>query len=567
MKKYLMIFLMAFISHLSYGQISASIIRYLRVYDSLKLGNNTIVAFDKDTTLSANSDSVVATQKAIKNYIDNHGSNLSTSPLTATGDYVHNWANHNFDIQAVQNFNIGGYDEFAGSSNSNSYNGYKNYLIGTSNQVITTASENYIIGRNNTANSYRVTNDGASTFTYMLGDKNVSWGEDCRYLHLFGHENKIGGDYNQYNFAFGNRAEMQDNNKYSMLFEMKGKIGSRLFNGNVESSAFGVLNSLQNGVRSFMVGYNNQVYNPQFCYGFGANNLFSADEDFTRNYSKELMAIGHKNVFSGNQNFSYIYGRDNSTSVNNGNNIQLFGLANHVNSSNTASHIFLFGDNNQYDESYGDVGEFSMAFGRKNVVSGVHSLAFGEKQVPQPGQMRVGSSIYDYLSFNSVGTGSPGGITAYTRYFYYSSDLGGYSLSFWPTYNFTATRTQYGADANGTPCFSVNTNTADVQGNINVDKVLSTINSTINLTGGTWSPAVGKYNILNPNNTITSMTLTLPSSSLVDNQFIELKFVKPATSITAGTLCCGVTVANLPTSATAGQYFKFVYNASLNKWF
>ena len=81
-KKCLIIILMALISHLSHGQMSMQDVRYSRVRDSLKVGSNTIVGFDKDTTMTANSDLVLPTQKAVANYIGHHLSSSIYFPLT-----------------------------------------------------------------------------------------------------------------------------------------------------------------------------------------------------------------------------------------------------------------------------------------------------------------------------------------------------------------------------------------------------------------------------------------------------------------------------------------------------
>lgn len=81
MKRAMMLMLAIGIAAVSYGQISTQFVRYLQVWDSIKFknGNVAVTGFDNDTALSANSGTVLATQNAVKKYIDNR---VSTSDTT-----------------------------------------------------------------------------------------------------------------------------------------------------------------------------------------------------------------------------------------------------------------------------------------------------------------------------------------------------------------------------------------------------------------------------------------------------------------------------------------------------
>lgn len=108
----------------------------------------------------------------------------------------------------------------------------------------------------------------------------------------------------------------------------------------------------------------------------------------------------------------------------------------------------------------------------------------------------------------------------------------------------------------------------DTQGDtawtIEVDSSLKSAAHTIKSTsnGSTVALTAHQYNIISAGGSISTLTITLPSSP-ANNDIIEVRFLNAITTLTYG----GGTVVAGPTTIIAGQGIKFIYDSATTTWY
>jgi len=81
-------------------------------------------------------------------------------------------------------------------------------------------------------------------------------------------------------------------------------------------------------------------------------------------------------------------------------------------------------------------------------------------------------------------------------------------------------------------------------------------------TGSAVSLVNNQRNIINPSSSLTTLTLTMPSSP-VQNDVVDLKFTQPVTTL----IYSGGTVVTGPSSATSGQAVTLTYDSTTSSWY
>ena len=406
--------------------------------------------------------------------LSSSGANLATAALTATGYYAHDWNNYPLEIHNLTNINLGFWNPVGVDEINYIYPGaYKSFLLGRQNEIGGATKDNYIIGTKNLMYSA-----GNSQFTYMWGDENYCDGNDNTKNYYFGSGNIMSGNANRHNLIFGFKSYLQQGNISNIIFETDGDGANSIYSINSAQSSFiaGSRNFISGITHSNVIGFKNQLtINDNQLFVFGEENTHYSGNPTVHSY-----LIGRENnIYDGTS--IYMIGKANTMHpYSYANNLMMVGEHNKIMDGVNSTNSYLFGKSNRIT---GD-GTYQFAFGFNNYINGNYSFALGYKQSPNANEMRVGISPINYIdltpsdiSINSLSSTfniQAANNTGYTDILHLSTE------------NLWTDRTQYVADADGTPCFSINGTTADYTGNINLASAFATV-----ATSGAYSDLTG----------------------------------------------------------------------------